>query len=113
MVAAVVCDSGRYLVGLRPPEKRHALMWEFPGGKLLPGESDAVAITRELTEELDLKVAHMGALLFEARDPQSPFVIRFYEVANLGEERNVLVELAALVIQGLLERPQCHGERLI
>jgi 8-oxo-dGTP diphosphatase len=41
VVAAVVERDGRLLLCRRPAGKRHAGLWEFPGGKLLPGESGA------------------------------------------------------------------------
>lgn len=84
VVAAVASDGGRYLLGLRPVDKRHGGMWEFPGGKLGPDETDEMAMTRELGEELAVGVRRFGALMFEARDPGSPFVIRFFDVTLNG-----------------------------
>jgi 8-oxo-dGTP diphosphatase len=56
VAGALVCD-GRLLVAqrARPPEL--AGLWELPGGKVAPGESDADALTRELREELGVDVA--------------------------------------------------------
>lgn len=48
--------DGRLLVAQRPPGKASGLKWEFPGGKLEPGESGAAALVRELREELGLEV---------------------------------------------------------
>jgi mutator protein MutT len=76
----VVCEGGRYLVGLRPENKRHGGMWEFPGGKLAPGESHEQALGRELREELAVRVRRFGEMLFETDDPGSPFLIRFSRV---------------------------------
>jgi mutator protein MutT len=84
VVAAVVRREGRYLVARRPEGKRHGGMWEFPGGKLLPGESLLEGIRRELGEELGLGVSALGAERFRARDPGSPFEIHFVEVAVTG-----------------------------
>jgi len=77
VVAAVIERDGRYLVGLRPAHKRHGGLWEFPGGKIQEGETDAEAVSRELTEELGMRLKELGDLLFEKRDPGSPYVIRF------------------------------------
>ena len=55
VAAAVVFDDGRLLLTQRPPGGTHALMWEFPGGKLERGESAARALARELVEELGVK----------------------------------------------------------
>jgi mutator protein MutT len=84
VVAAVIEREGRYLLGKRPEHKRHGGLWEFPGGKLDPGESWTEAAARELDEELGLAVSGMGRTLFEAADPDSRFVIRFIEVEVKG-----------------------------
>ncbi|HSG49130.1 MAG TPA: NUDIX domain-containing protein, partial [Longimicrobiales bacterium] len=54
VIAAVIHRDGRYLVGRRPDDKRHGGLWEFPGGKLDPGESWLEAARRELSEELEM-----------------------------------------------------------
>lgn len=84
VVAAVIVRHGRYLVGRRPGHKRHGGLWEFPGGKLDPGESWEEGAARELDEELGLRLERLGAALFEARDPESPFLIRFVEAEVSG-----------------------------
>jgi 8-oxo-dGTP diphosphatase len=48
--------DGRLLVAQRPPGKKLALKWEFPGGKVEAGESGAEALKRELREELGIDV---------------------------------------------------------
>jgi len=85
VVAAVIARDGRYLVGRRPPEKRHGGLWEFPGGKLDPGEDWLAAVRRELREELRMEARALGALLLEVHDPESPFIVRFVEVDAVGE----------------------------
>jgi 8-oxo-dGTP diphosphatase len=57
VVAAVLVDrQGRVLIAQRPPGKWQAGRWEFPGGKLEPGEGEAAAVRRELAEELGVRV---------------------------------------------------------
>jgi 8-oxo-dGTP diphosphatase len=57
VVAAALFDSeGRVLITDRPPGKHMAGRWEFPGGKVLAGESDRQALERELEEELGTRV---------------------------------------------------------
>jgi 8-oxo-dGTP pyrophosphatase MutT (NUDIX family) len=87
VVAAVIRRDDRYLVGRRPPAKRHGGLWEFPGGKLLDGESRLATAARELDEELGLEVASLGRLLFSVEDVGSPFVIEFYETDASGSPR--------------------------
>jgi 8-oxo-dGTP diphosphatase len=58
LVAAValVDGDGRVLLAQRPPGKSMAGLWEFPGGKVNPGETPEAALIRELKEELDIDV---------------------------------------------------------
>jgi len=55
VVAAVIERAGLILIGQRKPRGRHALKWEFPGGKVEPGESPRAALARELREELGIE----------------------------------------------------------
>ncbi len=84
VVAAVIRLGERYLVGRRPPAKQHGGLWEFPGGKVLEGESRLDAAARELEEELGLRDVSLGALLLSVEEPGSPFVIEFFETAASG-----------------------------
>jgi 8-oxo-dGTP diphosphatase len=54
---ALVDTDGRVLLAKRPPGKPLAGLWEFPGGKIEPGETPEGALMRELKEELDIDVA--------------------------------------------------------
>jgi 8-oxo-dGTP diphosphatase len=54
VVAAVIQREGKILIGQRKPGGRHPFKWEFPGGKVEPGEEPAAALRRELREELDI-----------------------------------------------------------
>lgn len=55
VVAGALDDGdGRLLMHLRPEGKHHAGLWEFPGGKVDPGEMPAAALVRELAEELGI-----------------------------------------------------------
>ena len=59
LVAAVVLvdTDGRVLLAQRPEGKQMAGLWEFPGGKVDPGETPEAALIRELREELGIDVA--------------------------------------------------------
>ena len=85
VVAAVVRRGSHYLVAKRPEHKRHGGLWEFPGGKVLDGETDLQAIERELAEELALATVGVGKVLFESPDPEAPFLIRFVEAEVEGQ----------------------------
>ena len=54
---ALVDADGRVLVAQRPPGRSMAGLWEFPGGKLLPGETPERCLIRELKEELGVDTA--------------------------------------------------------
>ena len=54
---ALVDVDGRVLLARRPEGKKMAGLWEFPGGKLNPGETPEQALIRELKEEIDIDVA--------------------------------------------------------
>ncbi|PAX08504.1 (deoxy)nucleoside triphosphate pyrophosphohydrolase [Sphingomonas lenta] len=56
VAAALVDGDGRVLLQRRPPGKAMAGLWEFPGGKVEPGESPERALVRELAEELEIVV---------------------------------------------------------
>ena len=57
VVAAVLVNrAGEVLIAQRPPGKWQAGRWEFPGGKLEPGEGEEQAVRRELAEELGIEV---------------------------------------------------------
>lgn len=65
VTAGVLVHDGRVLLGQRPAGTRHAGKWEFPGGKVEPGESLPECLRRELHEELAID-ADVGARLWRA-----------------------------------------------
>ena len=52
--AALIDVDNRVLLARRPPDKAMAGLWEFPGGKVEPGETPEAALIRELREELSV-----------------------------------------------------------
>ena len=109
VVAAVIRRNDRYLLGRRPAAKRHGGLWEFPGGKVLEGESRLEAARRELAEELDLAVVSLGDLLLSVHDEGSPFVIEFFETVAEGtpvaHEHSELAWFAAPELRSLALAP--------
>lgn len=59
VVGAILLDGDQILVARRAPHKSAAGLWEFPGGKVEAGEDPFSALTREILEELALKVLPM------------------------------------------------------
>jgi 8-oxo-dGTP diphosphatase len=57
VAVALVDADGRVLLAQRPPGKKLAGLWEFPGGKIDAGETPEAALIRELKEELDIDVS--------------------------------------------------------
>lgn len=56
VVAALIWEDDRFLIGQRPEHKARGLLWEFVGGKTEPGESKEQALIRECREELDVEI---------------------------------------------------------
>ena len=57
VVAALIWDGDRFMICQRPANKARALLWEFVGGKLEPGETKEEALVRECREELAVTVS--------------------------------------------------------
>ena len=62
VVCALIERTGGVLVAQRPAHKHLPLKWEFPGGKVEPGEDPAAAVIREIREELGCDIAITRAL---------------------------------------------------
>src|SRR3954471_21803258 len=56
VACALIDTDGRVLISQRPEGKSMAGLWEFPGGKVEPGERPEAALIRELAEELGIGV---------------------------------------------------------
>jgi 8-oxo-dGTP diphosphatase len=91
VVAAVIERDGRFLLTLRPAGTHLEGHWEFPGGKVLPHETHAEALRRELCEELDI-VAEVGALIFSVSHdyPERSVDLHFYRCGFAGEPRPMM-----------------------
>ena len=92
VVAAVIMRDGKILIGQRTRGGRHPLKWEFPGGKVEPGEDPRAALARELREELNVE-----AVIGEEMDSYEVFyedgfraMLHFYHVIEFqGEPSNL------------------------
>ena len=92
-VAAAVIQrpDGQVLLAQRPPGKPYAGYWEFPGGKLEPGEAPVHALVRELREELGVD-ADVGPLRFHTTHDYGDRAVSlyFYESRLRGTPRPLL-----------------------
>jgi 8-oxo-dGTP diphosphatase len=95
VVAAILERDGKILICQRRPRDPHPLKWEFPGGKLEPGETPAEALRRELEEELGID-ARIDAEITRYQycyPGRQPILLIFYRViAFSGEPRNLVFE---------------------
>jgi 8-oxo-dGTP diphosphatase len=95
VVAAVVERDGKILICRRRADQPHPLKWEFPGGKLEPGESPEAALVRELNEELGIEAGSGTEIMrYEFAYPgKSPILLIFLKVETWqGEIENRIFE---------------------
>ena len=68
VTCAIILDKDRVLVAQRGRNTHLAGQWEFPGGKVIEGESEEACIIREIREELDIEVRPVGRLTENTHD---------------------------------------------
>ena len=112
VVAAALHDRrGRVLIAQRPAGKHMAGRWEFPGGKVAAGESEAQALARELREELGVEVVASRPLMrlshsySEHEVELSMWIVERFggEPRGLDGQRLKWVERARLLEEDILE----------
>lgn len=64
VVAALIWDKDKFMICQRPAHKARALLWEFVGGKVEPGETKEQALVRECREELAVTLS-VGEVFME------------------------------------------------
>ncbi|MDF1553273.1 MAG: 8-oxo-dGTP diphosphatase MutT [Deferrisomatales bacterium] len=109
VVAAVIRRAdGRILLAQRLPGGPHGGLWEFPGGKLEPGETSEEALVREIREELGITV-EVGERLLTVEHTYPHLAIRLtaYDcrVSKGAPRRLHCQDLCWVSPAGLLERP--------
>lgn len=90
VVAAVIFERGRVLLTRRPAGTHLADHWEFPGGKIEPGEDPRVALQREMLEEtaLDIDVGDIFDVTFW-RYPRKDVLLLFYVASRRDPARSI------------------------
>ncbi|MFB3826011.1 MAG: (deoxy)nucleoside triphosphate pyrophosphohydrolase [Bryobacteraceae bacterium] len=95
VVAGILRRGGRVLACRRAAHQPHPLKWEFPGGKVEPGETETAALARELEEELGIR-AGIGPEVarYEFQYPgKARILLVFYEIERYeGEIRNLVFD---------------------
>lgn len=94
VVAAMIAVEGRYLITQRRKTAVLANLWEFPGGRVEPGETDSDALAREIKERLGVAI-EVGQMISYVRHPYEKYTIDLH----LYECRLLTLELAALAVQ--------------
>jgi 8-oxo-dGTP diphosphatase len=77
VVAAVLEKEGRYLITQRRATAVLPLMWEFPGGRVEPGETDQQAVKRELLHRLGVSI-DVGKLISFVSHPYEHYVVDLF-----------------------------------
>ncbi|PRC42859.1 DNA mismatch repair protein MutT [Mycobacterium sp. ITM-2017-0098] len=85
VVAGALIERGSLLAAQRSRPAELAGLWELPGGKVAPGESDAAALARELREELGIDVT-VGARIGDDVALSATVTLRAYLVTQVGGE---------------------------
>ena len=77
VVAAVIEREGSYLITQRRPAAVLPLLWEFPGGRVEEGETDAAALKREVRHRLGVDI-DVGQLISFVSHPYERYVVDLY-----------------------------------
>jgi len=87
VTAGLVFRDGKLLITQRKPDSHLGGLWEFPGGKIEPGESFEDALVRELDEELGIEVG-VGALIEDITHdyPEKSVRLKFFKCRWLKNE---------------------------
>jgi 8-oxo-dGTP diphosphatase len=96
VVGAAIIADGRVLACARSAPPEVAGMWEFPGGKVEPGESETAALVRECAEELAVRVEIGDRVGRNVRMAHGRSVLKVYAARLLHGDRPKALEHSAL-----------------
>jgi 8-oxo-dGTP diphosphatase len=99
VVAALVRDGTKILMSRRRPDQPMPGLWEFPGGKVEPGESPTAALVREVREELgcEVTIGRIHEVVFHAYDDFDLYMLVYAAAITAGTPRAVEVAEIAWV----------------
>ncbi|MFB9235256.1 (deoxy)nucleoside triphosphate pyrophosphohydrolase [Plantactinospora siamensis] len=96
VVGAAILSAGRVLACERAAPPETAGRWEFPGGKVEPGEAEEDAVIRECAEELGVQVEVSARVGGDVRMAHGRAVLRVYRARLVGTAQPRALEHAAL-----------------
>jgi 8-oxo-dGTP diphosphatase len=113
VTAAILMEGGKVLIACRRPGTSQAGLWEFPGGKVQPGESPEQCLSREIQEELGIQVAvdnFFGESIYSYEDKTIRLLA--YRVRSEGGEisANDHAELAWVATEDLSQYRFCPAD---
>jgi 8-oxo-dGTP diphosphatase len=94
VTCAIIIRQNKILVTQRNVDSDHPLHWEFPGGKLIPGEMEEECISREIREELEIEI--------EIRKPMISLVYDY------GFKQIVLIPFLCVIKSGEIKLKEHH-----
>ncbi len=115
VVAGIIQRDGQILICRRTASQSHPLQWEFPGGKVEPGEAPEQALARELEEELAIR--HAGGLELSRTQftypGKQPIELIFFRVHSFtGElENRIFHEMRWVPVSELKSFDFVEGDR--
>jgi A/G-specific adenine glycosylase len=116
VVGAVLHRGDRVLIQRRPSKGLLGGLWEFPGGKIEPGETPEIALQREISEELDISI-QVGEKVGQYKHAYTHFKVTlqaFHARISAGEPQALVAsELAWVTPQQLIDYPMGKIDRLI
>lgn len=115
VVAALIRRGDRFLACQRPAGKARALLWEFVGGKVEPGESGEQALVRECREELGAEIRVLGPFMDVTHEyPELTVHLTLYEseIASGEVQRLEHNDIRWITVQEMDALPFCPADQV-